>query len=1040
MSTHHHQQAPPSQPLRASPHLRHLHPDCAALFADAPTVAIPAFACEKCFGLDAEGEREAVLGRPSPTDFLRRFKDAASALQDTVSSHSRPASVLSLLTSDLAGTYAMCDPSFKYNAATANPKRVLTKPAKPVSNDGADNQDADFILYVNDILGSQDGQQFQILDLLGQGTFGQVAKCVNIKTKEQVAVKVIKNKAAYYNQSLVEVAILDLLNNRWDVTDKHHIVQMKDTFVFRNHLCIVFEMLSSNLYELIKQNQFRGIGLNLVRLFVQQILDCLILLSNAKIIHSDLKPENILLKSPDLPSIKVIDFGSACHENQTIYTYIQSRFYRAPEVLLGLPYTSSIDMWSLGCIAAELYLGLPLFPGTSEYNQVSRIVGVLGTPPQWINVTWRLKKISNRKSLLDFLKVILKINPLERWSPQQAKLHPFVTGEKLTTSFANRPGFGLGPQTVPASDPQQAAALVSESVQRTVPNVDCKFDPELPISQNNVLSVQEPSTLVLPKRPRANTMIQAVPPQLQKIVTIQQQSGPNKVTLRNAAGAPPLPNGPSAGSGNGVVFAPSNLNLNNDDVVYSPDLRPKDEEVVFGQVNESQKSGRNSVQQFTLRKAASESLNSQHRAQHIGSSTFVPLPSSHQAAESVGVLGAGPKHQMALYSGSTIPFELLQNMNPTSIFADTGPHQHPRVGERGERAKAGPSRAPSFPGLYESQQSKTDGDFSHSAPRNFSHSELSALSLTQEQFYRRMSLSDGHGLNANNASPRYRQYLPSLPSSQLYNQGGYSVAGAQQHYQYPPSPRNSHMPGSPLSQHPPTASDTTERNVSHQMSGLGLYEDSSFNGGFPTRGRSMSVSVNTQYPLNHPWNQPILPTNEVSKASQLMGTVGGNSGGSIAFSPGSSQHASGGVRTSKKQLLSISISQGSPQHQHPQGYPYSAGYQPGSAHANDLTGIPPQRLSHPANLGIRRTSVQYGSTPPTFGGSSYNSTGGAQGMRGSGFGSGSIGSAGLDGSTAWRSARAFTLGPVAAPLLEADMSEGVVIESNLPVKGEDEHQ
>lgn len=78
----------------------------------------------------------------------------------------------------------------------------------------------------------------------------------------------------------------------------------------------------------------------------------------------------------------MIDFGSACHERQTVYTYIQSRFYRSPEVILGIPYTSSIDMWSLGCIAVELFLGLPLFPGTSEYNQITRIVEMLG----WVSL------------------------------------------------------------------------------------------------------------------------------------------------------------------------------------------------------------------------------------------------------------------------------------------------------------------------------------------------------------------------------------------------------------------------------------------------------------------------------------------------------------------------------------------------------------------------------------------------------------------------------------------------------------------------------
>lgn len=177
-------------------------------------------------------------------------------------------------------------------------------------------------------------------------------------------------------------------------------MRLRDTFIHRKHLCLVFELLSVNLYELIKQNQFRGLSTNLVRVFTAQILDALTVLNEARIIHCDLKPENILLKkyvcilcspksysltdrtgckkSLESPTIKVIDFGSACHEVQTMYTYIQSRFYRSPEVLVGLPYTSAIDMWSLGCIATELFLGLPLFPGSSEYNQMSRIVEMLG--------------------------------------------------------------------------------------------------------------------------------------------------------------------------------------------------------------------------------------------------------------------------------------------------------------------------------------------------------------------------------------------------------------------------------------------------------------------------------------------------------------------------------------------------------------------------------------------------------------------------------------------------------------------------------------
>jgi serine/threonine protein kinase len=136
-----------------------------------------------------------------------------------------------------------------------------------------------------------------------------------------------------------------------------------------------------NLYELIKQNHFKGLSTNLVRLFSIQLLDTLSLIKLNQIIHCDLKPENILLKSLDSPSIKVIDFGSACYELQQTYTYIQSRFYRSPEVLLGLRYTTAIDMWSFGCIVAELYLGLPLFPGSSEYNQLTRITESIGNIP-----------------------------------------------------------------------------------------------------------------------------------------------------------------------------------------------------------------------------------------------------------------------------------------------------------------------------------------------------------------------------------------------------------------------------------------------------------------------------------------------------------------------------------------------------------------------------------------------------------------------------------------------------------------------------------
>ncbi len=203
---------------------------------------------------------------------------------------------------------------------------------------------------------------------------------VDGQATELVAVKVVRNKPAYSRQGMVEIEIVEHLNKS-DYDDRHHLVRMTDYFVHKGHVCIVFELLSLNLYELLKSNNYRGLSTTLVRVFLTQLLDACTLLRRNSILHCDLKPENILLASAAHALIKVIDFGSACYENHTSFSYIQSRFYRAPEVLLGLPYGPDIDMWSVGCITAELYLGLPLFAGTSELAQLRLIMECCGPFP-----------------------------------------------------------------------------------------------------------------------------------------------------------------------------------------------------------------------------------------------------------------------------------------------------------------------------------------------------------------------------------------------------------------------------------------------------------------------------------------------------------------------------------------------------------------------------------------------------------------------------------------------------------------------------------
>ena len=100
-----------------------------------------------------------------------------------------------------------------------------------------------------------------------------------------------------------------------------------------------------------------------------------------------------MLKEYNKSGIKIIDFGSSCFDNETIYTYIQSRYYRAPEIMLGIRYTPAIDMWSLGCIIYEMYVGLPLFAGEDEKEQMQCIMEVKNVPPRSMIVVASRRKI-----------------------------------------------------------------------------------------------------------------------------------------------------------------------------------------------------------------------------------------------------------------------------------------------------------------------------------------------------------------------------------------------------------------------------------------------------------------------------------------------------------------------------------------------------------------------------------------------------------------------------------------------------------------------
>ncbi|KAM4861271.1 dual specificity tyrosine-phosphorylation-regulated kinase 3 [Thomomys bottae] len=263
------------------------------------------------------------------------------------------------------------------------------------NNGGYDDEEGAYIHVPRDHL----AYRYEVLKIIGKGSFGQVARVYDHKLRQYVALKMVRNEKRFHRQAAEEIRILEHLKKQ-DKTGSMNVIHMLESFTFRNHVCIAFELLSIDLYELIKKNKFQGFSIQLVRKFAQSILQSLDALHKNKIIHCDLKPENILLKHHGRSATKVIDFGSSCFEYQKLYTYIQSRFYRAPEIILGCRYSTPIDIWSFGCILAELFTGQPLFPGEDEGDQLACMMELLGMPPpKLLEQSKRAKYFINSKGI-----------------------------------------------------------------------------------------------------------------------------------------------------------------------------------------------------------------------------------------------------------------------------------------------------------------------------------------------------------------------------------------------------------------------------------------------------------------------------------------------------------------------------------------------------------------------------------------------------------------------------------------------------------------
>jgi serine/threonine-protein kinase PRP4 len=197
-------------------------------------------------------------------------------------------------------------------------------------------------------------------------------------TCPQVAVKIIRANETMFKAGQLEKVILSKLSHS-DPDGTMHIVKMLDSFEYRNHMCLVFEGMDMNLRDLTKKYG-RGVGLHMsaVRAYATQMFVALHHLKTCGVLHADIKPDNILVNG-SRTEIKLCDLGSAMFSgDNSITPYLVSRFYRAPEVILGLPYDHPIDMWSVGCVIYELFTGDILFQGRTNNHMLKVMMDVKG--------------------------------------------------------------------------------------------------------------------------------------------------------------------------------------------------------------------------------------------------------------------------------------------------------------------------------------------------------------------------------------------------------------------------------------------------------------------------------------------------------------------------------------------------------------------------------------------------------------------------------------------------------------------------------------
>ena len=249
--------------------------------------------------------------------------------------------------------------------ASVEPRKSTPKVTKKRASGSSGRDDA--IGHFQGREGTIVADRYRILREVGVGTFGRVVECLDMKRarlsrrdrqEHVVAIKIVRNVKRYYESALIEAEIVEDVNRRGG-RGLSHCAVMYHAFSFAGHYCMVFERLGPSLYDFLKRQKYQPFPLSCCRDFARQLLETLEFLHGLKLIHTDLKPENILLLNgreishkgyniPECTRIKVIDFGGATYDNEKKSSVVNTRQYRAPEVILNLGWSMPSDMWSVG--------------------------------------------------------------------------------------------------------------------------------------------------------------------------------------------------------------------------------------------------------------------------------------------------------------------------------------------------------------------------------------------------------------------------------------------------------------------------------------------------------------------------------------------------------------------------------------------------------------------------------------------------------------------------------------------------------------------